>query len=126
MKSLLSIDDRAKEQLAKKAERAGFDPEVFYQDYRRTGLGTKEKRYRTRGLRAMRNFVFREYSAFTAHLKTGKIEIEMTSDIYPSDMTEYSGFMSEYFERIVKVGAIKGDKEHFYWFSGRVSPSCCW
>ena len=46
---ILSIDDRAKEQLAKKAERAGFDPEVFIRTIEDRFRDKEKKRYRNRG-----------------------------------------------------------------------------
>ena len=68
---ILSIDDRAKEQLAKKAERAGFDPEVF--------IRTIEDRFRDKEKndteiedQSVRNFVL-ENICFYCPLKTGKI-----------------------------------------------------
>ena len=101
----MSRGDRAKEQLAKKAERAGFDPEVF--------IRTIEDRFRDKEKndteiedQSDEKFRFREYSAFTAPSRPEKLD-RNDFDIYPSDMTEYSGFMSEYFERIVKVERLR-------------------
>ena len=101
---ILSIDDRAKEQLAKKAERAGFDPEVFIRTIE-DSLGTKKNDTEIED-QSDEKFRFREYSAFTAPSRPEKLD-RNDFDIYPSDMTEYSGFMSEYFERIVKVERLR-------------------